>query len=171
MIYITSFIIPTIITIVILFGIHEKKEVFNIFVEGAREGLKITLNMFPSLLAIFICIGMLKNSGIIETIVKITEPITKILKIPTEITPLILIKPLSGGATLAMATDLMKKYGVDSKIGILSAIIMSSSETTFYVIALYTSSIHIKKTRKIFIPAILADLTSIIVAILITKKL
>ena len=143
MIYISNYIIPTIILIVIIFGILEKIEIFNTFCDGAKEGLKIAVMMFPTLLGVFICIGMLKNSGIIEKSVKLLRPLSLLFCIPTEIIPMIIIKPLSGGATLAMATDLMVKYGVDSKIGMLAATIMSSSETTFYVIALYLNSVHI----------------------------
>ena len=169
MIYISNYIIPTIILIVILFGMFEKLDIFDIFCNGAKEGLKISVMMFPTLLGVFVCIGMLKNSGIIEKSVNLLRPFTALLAIPTEIIPMIIIKPLSGGATLAMATNLMIKYGVDSRIGKLAATIMSSSETTFYVIALYLSTVHIKNNRNIFIPAIIADLVSIIVALLLIK--
>ena len=151
MIYISNYIIPTIILIVIIFGMLEKIEIFNTFCDGAKEGLKIAVMMFPTLLGVFICIGMLKNSGIIEKSVNLLRPLSLLFCIPT------------------MATDLMVKYGVDSKIGMLAATIMSSSETTFYVIALYLNSVHIKNNRNIFIPAIIADLVSIIVSLLIIK--
>ena len=165
----SDFIIPVIIVFILISALFEKKKVFDLFCDGAKDGIKIMLEMFPTLIGIFVAIGMLSNSGLLFFISNIIEGITNKLSIPSEIIPLAIIRPISGSASIALSTDLMKMYGPDSKIGMIAASIMGSSETTFYVIAIYMNSIKAKNGRNVIIPAILADLTSVITAILILK--
>lgn len=165
----SNVIIPIIVLIILLFGLMEKKEVFYLFIKGAKEGIKVVLKIFPTLIAIFLCVEIMNQSGIFEFFSKFLEKIYLFFKIPSEIVPLLLIKPISGSATVGVASDLIKRFGVDSRIGLLAATIMSSSETTFYVIAIYLNSVKIKNSKRIFIPAILADLVSIIVALILIK--
>ena len=165
----SDFIIPVIIVFILISALFEKKKVFDLFCDGAKDGIKIMLEMFPTLIGIFVAIGMLSNSGLLFFISNIIEGITNKLSIPSEIIPLAIIRPISGSASIALSTDLMKMYGPDSKIGMIAASIMGSSETTFYVIAIYMNSIKAKKGRNVIIPAILANLTSVITAILILK--
>lgn len=164
--YISTIIIPVIISIILLVGIKEKKKVFDIFTFGAKEGINVTINLFPTLIGIFLAINMLRSSGLIDFIVSIISNITNMFNIPSEILPLAIIKPISGSGAMALATDIMTKFGPDSKIGMIAATIMGASETTFYVIALYMSKVKVKDSRKIIIPALLADLSSIISAII-----
>lgn len=169
MIFIANLIIPTIVAVIVGVGLIEKKDIYNIFCDGAKDGMKIMLKMFPTLIGIFLAINMLRSCEILDYVSYKISFLTQILKIPNEIIPLMFIKPISGSASMAMATDLIKTYGVDSIIGMIAATIMSSSETTFYVIALYLGSINLKNSGKIVIPALLADITTIIVAIMIIK--
>lgn len=162
---------PLTILMIILFGVKEKQCVFDLFLNGAKKGLEITINIFPTLIGLFFAIGLLNNSGIIDYIAKLIEPILKFFKFPKEILPLALLRPISGSASLALATDIIKNNGVDSNIGLIASVIMGSTETTLYTIAVYCSSIKIKNTRKIIIPALLADITGIIVSILICNIL
>lgn len=162
---------PLTILMIILFGVKEKRCVFDLFLNGAKKGLEITINIFPTLIGLFFAIGLLNNSGIIDYITKLIEPILKFFKFPKEILPLALLRPISGSASLALATDIIKNNGVDSNIGLIASVIMGSTETTLYTIAVYCSSIKIKNTRKIIIPALLADITGIIVSILICNIL
>ena len=166
---ISTIIIPTIITIVVIIGAYEKKEVYNTFCDGAIEGMQTIKSMFPTLIAVFLAIAMLKSSGIIDFVADKINHILSNIKIPKEIIPLMLIKPITGSGSLGMASDLMREYGVDSRIGILAGTIMSSSETTFYVIAMYLSSIKIRRSGRIIIPALIADLAMMITSILIIK--
>ena len=163
---IVSAIIPSIIAIIILVGMIQKKDVYNLFIDGAKDGLKISIKMFPILIGIFLAVGMLRESGLLEFIAQKLSFLNKI-GVPSEILPISLIRPISGSASIALGTDLMKIFTPDSKIGMLTACIMASSETTFYVIALYTNSVKAKNTIKVIIPAILADITTIIVAIML----
>ena len=162
---------PLVILLIILFGFKEKKNVFDLFLVGAKKGLEITITIFPTLIGLFFAIGLLNNSGIINFITKLIEPILSFFNFPKEILPLALLRPISGSASLALATDIIKNNGVDSNIGLIASVIMASTETTLYTIAVYCSSIKIKNTRKIIIPALLADITGIIVSIIICNIL
>ena len=151
--------VPIIIGIIVLYGLIEKKETYDIFVEGAKEGIEIVVKLFPTLLGIFIAIGVLRSSGVLDFIVNLLAPITNFFKIPSEIMPLALIRPISGSASTALATDIMKTFGVDSNIGLIASTIMGSTETTLYTIAIYTSVVGIKKIRFVLIAALIGDIT------------
>ena len=155
--YISSAAVPIVIVIIIMYGIVEKKTTFDIFVDGAKEGLGIVIKLFPTLLGIFLAISVLRSSGLIDFIVQCISPITDIFRIPSEIMPLILVRPISGSASTAIATDIMKNYGVDSKIGLITSTIMGSTETTLYTIAIYTNCVGIKKIKYVLPAALIGD--------------
>ena len=155
--FLSNIAMPLIIFLILAHGIVERKRIFDIFLEGASEGIKITLKIFPTLVGLFVAISLLRGSGLIDFIVNIISPLLKIINFPEEIMPLALLRPISGNASIAIATDIMKNFGVDSPIGLIAATIMGSTETTIYTIAIYTSSIKVKKTRFILIAALLAD--------------
>ena len=167
MTYISTLIIPMIIAIILFVGIKEKKDVYDLFLIGAKEGVRVAIKLFPTLIGIFLAIYMLRYSGLIDFLSKVISGATSTFNIPSEIFPLILIKPISGSGAIAIATDIMEHFGVDSNIGRIAAVIMGSSETTFYIIALYTSSIKVKDNRRIFFPTLLADFASVITAIIL----
>lgn len=169
MTYISAMIIPTIISLVLFVGIKEKKKVYDLFIEGAKEGVKVTFKLFPTLIGIFLAIYMLRSSGLIDFVCNILANVTELFNVPNAILPLAIIKPISGSGSMAIATEIMAHFGVDGNIGRIAATIMGSSETTFYVIALYMSSVKVKDSRKIIIPAILADIASIISAIIFLR--
>lgn len=156
--YLSIIAIPTIIVIIIVYALLEKKATFDIFIDGAKEGMEIVIKLFPTLLGIFIAIGVLRSSGIIDFIVKNISPITSFFGIPSEIMPLALIRPISGSASTAVATDIMRNFGVDSQIGLIASTIMGSTETTFYTIAIYTSSVGISKTKYVLLAALIGDI-------------
>ena len=160
--YISNIAIPFTIFFIVIYAITEKIKVFDSFIEGAKDGIKIIYNVFPTLLGLFLSINILRESGILNTITNILNPILLIFKIPSEILPLALLRPISGSASMAIATDILNSYGVDSKIGLIASTIMGSTETTLYTIALYTSSIKVKKTRFVLYAALLADFVGII---------
>lgn len=169
MIYLSAMIVPTIITIVVLAGLIEKKNVYDLFSDGAKEGVRITIKMFPTLIGIFLAIGMLRESGLLDFLIEKINIVTYLFKIPKEILPISIVRSISGSASIALATDLMKKYGPDSNIGMITGAIMGSSETTLYVIAIYLNTVKIKKSKKVLIPALLADFASVITAIFLLK--
>lgn len=165
--YLSEIIIPFVIVFVIGYGIVEKKNVYDIFIKGTKNGVKIVIKLFPTLLAIFLAINMLRNSGVIDFIINFVKPILNILNIPVEIMPLALLRPISGTASMAVATDIIKASGVDSKIGLIAATIMGATETMFYTIALYTSSIKVKKIRFALVASLIADVVGMATAIII----
>lgn len=167
--YISVIAMPIVILLVVANALKEKVSVFDIFLKGATEGIEIVLKIFPTLIGLFVAIGMLRSSGVIEFIISIISPITNFFKIPNEILPLAMLRPISGSASMAVATDIIKNNGVDSFIGILASIIMGSTETTLYTIAVYTGSVKIKNTRFILIAALMADITGILVSIIVCK--
>lgn len=169
--YISSAAIPVVITVIILYGLKEKKKVFDVFLDGGKEGLEIVIKMFPTLVGIFLAVGALRSSGIIDLIVNLITPITNLLEIPSQIMPLALLRPISGSASMAVAVDIMQNYGVDTLTGLITSTIMGSTETTFYTIAIYTSAVGIKKTRGILIAALAADVAGMVASTVICRIL
>ena len=117
MTYISAMIIPTIISIILFIGLKENKNVYDLFVNGAKDGIKVVFKLFPTLIGIFLAIYMLRSSGLIDFICNIISNITKLFNIPSEILPLAIIKPISGSGSMAIATEIMAHFGVDSNIG------------------------------------------------------
>ena len=169
--FISTAAMPIMIMLIITYGIKEKNKVYDTFLEGAKEGLKIVYDIFPTLVGIFLAVGALRASGLIDLIVKIITPIIEILKIPAQIMPLAMLRPISGSASMAVATDILTKHGVDSTIGLIASTIMGSTETTLYTIALYTSVVKIKKTRYVLIAALIADIVGMIASVIIWRIL
>ena len=164
--YLSGIAVPLTVLLIITYAIIEKNKVFDMFLEGAKSGIKIVISIFPTLLGLFLAINLLNESGLTEGIIKIIKPILLIAHIPTEIFPLAILRPISGSASMAIATNIMKKYGVDTNIGLIASTIMGATETTIYTVALYTSSVGIKKTRFVLISALLADFVGMITAVI-----
>ncbi len=133
------------VAVIILFG--KKRDYFSCFLEGAKNGMKSTFALLPSLCAIIISVSMLLNSGLCDYICGWLAPFFDKIGIPSEIFPLILIRPFSGSAALATFKELLAKYGPDSFAGVCASVIMASSDTFVYVVCIYFSSSKIKKTR------------------------
>ncbi len=169
--FISNLAMPLIILIIVVYGFLERKEVFDQFIEGAKDGIKIVINIFPTLIGLFLAVGALRNSGVIDIVVKIIEPILNLVNFPSEIMPLAILRPISGSSSIAIATDIMKNFGVDSQIGIMSAVIMGATETTLYTIAVYSSSVKIKKTRFVLIASLIADIVGIITSIIVCRMM
>ena len=165
--YISSLAVPIIILIIVVYGVVEKIKIFDVFLEGAKDGIEIVMSIFPTLIGLFVAIGALRSSGILDFIISIVSPILNKISFPTEIMPLALIRPISGSSAIAVATDIMKNYGVDSKFGLMAAVIMGSTETTFYTIAVYTASVGIKKTRFVLVASLIADFVGVFVSVLV----
>ena len=165
--YLSSAAIPIIIAIIIIYGLLEKNKVYDTFVEGAREGIEVVVKLFPTLIGIFVAVGALRSSGVLEFIISFISPITNMFHIPSEIMPLAILRPISGSASTAVATDIMTNFGVDSKIGLIASTIMGSTETTFYTIAIYTSCVGIKKTKYVLTAALIGDVVGMLTSVVI----
>lgn len=169
--HISVIAIPMILLVIIGYSTVEKKKVFDDFLEGAVEGLEIVKNIFPTLIGIFLAVGCLRSSGIIDVLIKIISPITNYFNFPSEIIPLALLRPISGSAAMGIAVDILNNNGVDSTIGMIASTIMGATETTFYTIAIYTSCVGIKKMRFVLIPALAADVVGIVTSVIICNIL
>ena len=167
--YFSNIAMPLMIIIIVLYGVIERKKVFDIFLEGAKEGISVVFNIFPTLVGLFVAIGALRSSGIIDLIINFLTPVLNLVNFPTEILPLALIRPISGSSSIAVATDIMNKFGVDSNIGLIASVIMGSTETTVYTIAVYTSSVGIKKTRFVLWAALIADFVGIVTSVVVCR--
>ncbi len=169
--YITKSIIPIIVVIIITYGMIKGRKVYEWFVEGAKEGLKVCLNIFPYLLAMIIAVNIFREAKLLDLLNNMISPISSLIGLPKEIVPLVLVKPLSGSGALGILTDIVKTYGPDSYIGLIASVIMGTTETIFYTITVYFGAVQIKKIRHTLWAAVLADLTAIIISIFLVSKI
>ena len=160
-------IIPGLIIIIIITSQIDKRKTFELFGEGVQQGLKNMLYLYPTILGLFFAINLLRSSGLLEFITGALGNILNIINFPKEITGLAILKPISGSASLVYATDLIKEYGPDSRIGETVAIIMGSTETTIYAIAVYTSKIKKKISGKLILLATCGNFLAVILSIII----
>lgn len=147
---ISIFFIPMIITIILIHGLRKKVPVYDLFAEGAKDGIATCVEILPFIIAIFIAIETLTSSGAMGWLEDLLEPILSFLGIPKELTSLILLRPVSGSGSLVLAEKIMKEYGVDTLIGRSAAVMAGSCETFFYVLALYFGVTSVKKMRHTF---------------------
>ena len=169
--FISNLAMPAIILLIVMYGVKEKNKVFDTFLEGAKEGIETTVNIFPTLVGLFVAIGALRSSGILDMIINIINPILMIIDFPSELVPLALLRPISGSSSIAVATDIMKNCGVDSLFGIMASTIMGSTETTLYTIAIFTSCIKVKNTRLVLVAALAADVIGMLTSVVICRIL
>ena len=167
--FVSNLAMPLIILIIVVYGLKDKNKVFDTFLEGAKEGIETTISILPTLIGLFVAIGALRNSGILDLIINFVNPILTIIHFPSELMPLAMLRPISGSSSIAVATDIMKNCGVDSQIGIMASTIMGSTETTLYTIAVYTSCVKIKKTRFILLAALVGDIVGILTSVVICR--
>lgn len=167
--YIIKSIIALLILAVVVYGMVKKVKVYECFVEGAKEGLSICLRIFPYLLAMLVAIAVFRESKALDYFIILVKPVVKLIGLPPEIVPLILVKPLSGSGALGVLSDILIKYGPDSFIGRLSSIIMGTTETIFYTLTVYFGAVGIKKIRHTLWAAVMADFVAIIMALTLAR--
>ena len=143
----TDLLIPGLLTIVCIIALHKKESAYDLLVEGAADGLKLLKSIVPTLVILMTGISMLRASGAFDLLGQVLTPFFSLLGIPPETAVLVLIRPISGSAALAVGAELMAQYGVDSQIGRTVAVMLGSTETTFYTISVYFGAAGIKKTR------------------------
>lgn len=166
-----NLIIPIVVMTIIIYGLYQKIEIYEAFLEGVQEGLSMALKIFPTMFTMVIAIDVLVKSNIINDIVVIIEPVLNILHFPKELLSLSIMRPISGTSSLILMNDIFKTYGPDSYLGRIASIIQGSTDTTIYILGLYFSSIGIKKIKYSLIVGLLADLFAIIFSIIIVNLL
>ena len=166
-----ALIVPLIIGAVAIWALGRRVDVFSAVTAGAKEGLKITVKILPSLVALLTAIYMLRASGALDALSEVMRPALNFLGIPPETSALIFIRPFSGSGALAVGSEIIGKYGPDSLPGRTAAVMLGSTETTFYTIAVYFGAVGIKKTRYAIPAALCADLTGFFVSSLAVRLL
>src|SRR5712692_6973605 len=139
--------IPALIFFIVVFGVIKKVKIYEVFVEGAKEGFTIGVRIIPYLVAMLVAIGIFRAGGAMDILTSILSPITTIFGMPAETIPMALMRPLSGSGALGVMSETIKAHGPDSLIGRMVAVMMGSGETTFYVLAVYFGAVNISKTR------------------------
>lgn len=168
---ISLLIVPLFILFTILYGTFKNVRVYDSFVAGAKEGPRVILNIFPYLLTIFVAIKGFQGSGAFDYLKNGFYQLFSFLDIPIEVISMSLIKPLSGSAATALFTDIVKTTGPESMASKMTAVIMGSAETTFYVLAVYLGAVNIKKSRYLVPVCLIGDLVGIIVAVTVARYL
>ncbi len=161
---ITSLVIPVTIAAIFCVGIYQGVDVFGEFVAGAKEGVQTTVNILPALIAIMTAIGMFRASGALDILTNAAEPISSLLQIPKEVVPLTLLRPISGSGALVIVEDILKNSGPDSLAGRVASVMMGSTETTFYTVAVYYSAAGISKTRYTVPCALVGDMVGFVMS-------
>ncbi|MCI5905429.1 MAG: spore maturation protein [Oscillospiraceae bacterium] len=165
----TDYIIPLFIGLIIIYGCIKKVDIFDEFLSGARENLKTGVDILPSLIAMITAIGMFKASGAMELLAKAMSPVTEFLGFPSECLPLAIMRPVSGSGALAVFETILSEVHPDSFAGRVASVILGSTETTFYTIAVYYGAANIKNTRHTLASALSADFTGFIISVLTVR--
>jgi len=149
------------------YGILNREKVYDIFIDGVKEGFRIVVGIAPALVGLMVAVGVVRNSGALELLAKLLTPIGNLLRIPAEIIPLILVRLFSTSAANGLVFDIFKEYGTDSQMGLLASIIMSCTESIFYIMSVYFLSVKVKKTRWTFAGGMLATLAGVVASVII----
>lgn len=166
---ISKIILPIFIIIIIFYGVKKKVNVYDAFLEGAKEGLVTTFNIFPAIMAMIFAINIFLDSGVLTFIIRLITPLIGNITVPIEIIPMAILRPISGTASLAILNDIFKVFGPDSFAGRLASILQGCTDTTVYVIALYFGTVKISKIKHALWAGLFADLVGIIMAFVLTK--
>jgi spore maturation protein B len=159
--------IPVLLVVIPLVGLLRKVKVYDVFIEGAKEGFDVAVKIIPFLVGILVAIGMFRASGAMDLLMAAIRPLATSTGFPAELVPLAILRSLTGSGSLAFTTDLIKTYGPDSVIGRMAATLYGSSETTFYVLAVYFGAIGVRRTRHAVPAALIGDIVAAIAAVVI----
>ncbi|MGE5455920.1 MAG: spore maturation protein [Ignavibacteriales bacterium] len=168
---ISDLIIPTIVLVVIIYGIKKKLNIYDVFIDGARESVDLVLMIFPYILGMIFAINLFLNTNILFNITNFLKPLFDYLHMPVEVLPMAIMRPISGNSSLAILNNLFINYGPDSMIGRLGSVIQGSNDTTLYVLTLYFGSVGIRKIRYALWAGLLSDLCGIIISVIVVNLL
>ena len=161
--------IPALVLFVVVYGMLKKVKIYEAFVEGAKEGFQVGVRIIPYLVAMLVAIGIFRAGGGMEMFSQIFSPITRLIGMPAEVLPMAIIRPLSGSGALGVMSEIIKSHGPDSLIGRMVSVMMGSSETTFYVIAVYFGAVGVTRARQAVAGGLIADLTAMLASVWIVR--
>ena len=162
---ISDFIIPVTILFIVVFGCLQKVDIYEVFLEGAKEGLQTVIDILPTLIGLVMAVEVVRAGGLLDLMVEWIRPFANVVGFPAELAPLSIVRLVSSSAATGLLTDLFAQYGPDSYLGRVASVMMSCTETVFYTMSLYFLSIGIRKTRWTLPCAILANLGGMIAAV------
>ncbi|MGM9549959.1 MAG: spore maturation protein [Faecousia sp.] len=160
----TDYIVPVLLFLAAALALRKRENAYDILLQGAADGLRLLASILPALILLLTAVHMLRSSGAVELLGRLLSPVFSLFGIPPETAMLVLIRPISGSAALAVGAELMARYGVDSQIGRTAAVMLGSTETTFYTISVYFGAAGIKKTRYTIPAALFADFVGFFMA-------
>jgi len=163
--------IPLMFFLFLGWGFAKRVKVYDVFVEGAKDGFNVAVKIIPYLVAMLVAIGIFRASGAMDILIAVLSPVSNLIGMPAETVPLAILRPLSGSGSLGLMTELMKVHGPDSFIGVLASTMYGSSETTFYVLAVYFGAVGIKNARHAVAAGIIADIFGMAGALVICRIL
>jgi len=166
---ISLYAIPLLLLLIPTYGFIKKVKVYEAFTDGAKEGFTTAVTIIPYLVAMLVAIGVFRASGAMDVLTGALAPITNLIGMPSEVLPMALMRPLSGGGASGIMNDLFTTYGPDSLIGRMASVMNGSTETTFYVLAVYFGAVGIKKTRHALPAGLIADAVGLITAVIVTN--
>lgn len=169
--HISDIIIPVLIFYIVGYGMVSKVKVYETFLQGAKDGLKVVVDIMPTLVGLMVAVGILRASGFLDFLGGLLTPLTQLVGIPSALVPVILIKLFSGSAATGLVLDIFKTYGPDSYLGMITSILMSCTETLFYTMSVYYLAAKVTKTRYTIPGALLTLMVSIIMSILLASKM
>ena len=170
-IVISDLIVPLIFVVIIGYGIYKKVAVFDVFIKGAKDGIKIVLEIMPTLIGLMIAVGILRESGFLELLTNKLTPLANIINFPPALLPVALMRMISSSASTGLILNLFKTYGPDSLVGRMASIMMGCTETILYTMSIYFMTINIKKTRYTLVGSLIVTLSGIIASIIVTYKI
>jgi spore maturation protein B len=163
--------VPAIILIFLVVAAIRKVKVYEAAVEGAKEGFQVAVRIIPYLVLMLVAIAIFRASGAMDVLIAVVRPVTDLIGFPAEALPMAFMRPLSGSGSLAVMTETMKTYGPDSFVGVLTSTLFGSTETTFYVLAVYFGAVNIRNTRHALPTGLLADAISFLMALVVVRAL
>lgn len=159
-----DYIVPLLLFGICCFALGKKEDPYGLLLAGAKDGLSLLISLIPTLVLLMTSVTMLRTSGAMDMLSELLAPAAKLFGIPPETVALVLIRPISGSAALAVGSELMLRHGADSLVGRTAAIMLGSTETTFYTISVYFGAANIRKTRYTLPAALFADLVGFVIA-------
>lgn len=168
-IYMSDYIIPFIFFYIVGYGLITKTNLYDEFIKGAKDGFKVVLDIMPTLIGLMVAIGILRASGTLDILSNLVKPLTDVLRFPSQLVPVAIVKMFSSSAATSLVLDIYKEYGPDSYLGRMVSIMMSSTETIFYTLAVYFMAAGVKKSRYTLVGCLLATLAGIIASVIMTN--
>lgn len=166
---ISRWAIPSLIAFIPLYGLLRGVNIFEAFIDGAKEGLQLAVRLLPFMVAIFVSMGIFRDGGAMDVLVGLLHPVLSKFGVPGEVVPLAVIRPFSGGGALGITAELIRRFGPDSYIGRLASVMQGSTDTTFYILTFYFGSVGIKRPRHALAAGLAGDISGFIASVIAVR--